>query len=150
LDNLQTLAERPASTRTPWEWLFTYGILRDPATVRAILGHTLPGGIAAHVEGYARRTSADGYYYLVLGRADQQVPGILWQVTRPDLHRLDAVEGVDPTAPASPTGEYRRVWASAHTPTSTVPCWLYVGGTIGDTIMEDTEGEEAGMESEWS
>ena len=114
----------------PREWLFTYGILRDPATLRAILGRVPPGGAAAYVVGYARHTSRAGYYYLVPADTSAPVPGILWQVTPAELQLLDAVEDVDPADPAGPAGEYRRVRGEAHTAAGPVACWLYVGGTI--------------------
>ena len=112
------------------DWLFTYGILRAPATLRAILGQVPPGGATAHVEGYWRRTGAEGYYYLVSAPSRARVLGILWQVTAAELRLLDAVEDVDPADPGSPTGEYRRVRGVAHTAGGPVSCWLYLGSTV--------------------
>ena len=112
------------------EWLFAYGILRDSATLRRLLGAVPPGGHAAEVRGYARRRSAAGYYYLVPDAAAAPVPGILWRVTPAELCLLDAEEEVDPADPASPAGVYRRVRAEAHAAASAVACWLNVGGTI--------------------
>jgi hypothetical protein len=124
------MSQGHSSGDSPRDWLFTYGILRDPATLRAILGYTPPGGEAAHVLGYERRTSADGYYYLVPAATSVRVPGILWQVTPADLRLLDLVEDVDPADPAGAAGEYRRVRGCAYTPSDVVPCWLDLGGTI--------------------
>jgi gamma-glutamylcyclotransferase (GGCT)/AIG2-like uncharacterized protein YtfP len=111
-------------------WLFAYGILREPDTLRAILGYLPPGGATAHVEGYWRRTSADGYYYLVPAPVPAQVLGILWQVTPAELVLLDAVEEVDPADPSCAAGEYRRVRGVAYTAEGAVECWLYLGGTL--------------------
>jgi gamma-glutamylcyclotransferase (GGCT)/AIG2-like uncharacterized protein YtfP len=116
----------------PREWLFTYGILRDPATLRAILGYVPPGGETAYVVGYVRHTSPEGYYYLLPAPTREPVPGVLWRVTAADLRQLDVVEGVDAADPTSPRGEYRRVRGEAHTASGVVACWLYLGGTIAE------------------
>ena len=130
MGNGPTPAEARGGEDPPREWLFTYGILRDPATLRAILGYAPSGGEAAQVLGYERRTSADGYYYLVPAATSASVPGVLWRVTPAELRLLDAVEGVDAADPASPAGEYRRMRACAYTAAGAVACWLYLGGTI--------------------
>jgi hypothetical protein len=115
-------------------WLFTYGLLREPGALQAVLGYLPPGGMTAHVEGYWRRTSPDGYYYLVPAPVPARVLGILWQVTALDLRRLDAFELVDPDDPGSPAGEYRRLRSVAYPPGGVVRCWLYVGGTIAASL----------------
>jgi gamma-glutamylcyclotransferase (GGCT)/AIG2-like uncharacterized protein YtfP len=114
-------------------WLFTYGILRDAALLERLLGAVPPGGTPATVRGYARHTSADGYYYLVPRPDAPPVAGVLWCVTSAELAVLDRVEAVDPADPASPAGEYRRVRAHAHTAAGPVPCWLYEGATVAAT-----------------
>jgi gamma-glutamylcyclotransferase (GGCT)/AIG2-like uncharacterized protein YtfP len=114
------------------EWLFTYGILRDPALLERLLGAVPPGGVPAEVRGYARHTSAQRYYYLVPAADAPPVPGMLWRVTAAELAVLDEVEDVDPADPGSPHGEYRRVRSQAHTTSGAVPCWLYQGARIAD------------------
>jgi gamma-glutamylcyclotransferase (GGCT)/AIG2-like uncharacterized protein YtfP len=112
------------------EWLFAYGILRDPATLRALLGHVPPGGEAAQVVGYARHVSYAGYYYLVPDASGGPVPGVLWRVTADELQVLDVLEGVDPADPGSLAGEYRRVRGTALAADGPVDCWLYLGASI--------------------
>ena len=114
-------------------WLFTYGILRDPALLERLLGAVPPSGVPAEVRGYARHTSPQGYYYLVAAADAPPVPGVLWHVTRAELTVLDQVEDVDPADPGSPRGEYRRVRTQAHTATGPIDCWLYEGARIADT-----------------
>ncbi len=114
------------------EWLFTYGILRDPALLARLLGAVPPGGEPAYVHGYERRTSREGYYYLVPAANAPPVPGVLWYVTPAELAVLDEVEDVDPADPASPAGDYRRVRARAYTATGAVDCWLYEGARIAE------------------
>ena len=120
----------PERGKAARDWLFTYGILRDPATLRALLGHVPPGGEAAHVAGYARHVSFAGFYYLVPAASGEPVPGVLWRVTADELVVLDAVEGVDPADPGSAAGEYRRVRGTALKADGPVDCWLYLGATI--------------------
>jgi gamma-glutamylcyclotransferase (GGCT)/AIG2-like uncharacterized protein YtfP len=112
------------------EWLFTYGILRDPALLARLLGAVPPGGEAAEVRGYARHTSAAGYYYVVPAADAPPVPGVLWHVTAAELALLDAVEDVDPADPGDPSREYRRVRAVAYTASGALPCWLYEGANL--------------------
>jgi gamma-glutamylcyclotransferase (GGCT)/AIG2-like uncharacterized protein YtfP len=114
------------------QWLFTYGILRDPALLERLLGAVPPGGGPAEVRGYARHTSRQGYYYLVPADDAPPVPGVLWRVTPAELAVLDEVEDVDPADPGSPHGEYRRVRGQAHTASGAVACWLYEGARIAD------------------
>jgi hypothetical protein len=111
-------------------WLFTYGILRDPVLLARLLGAVPPGGDPAAVRGYARHTSAAGYYYLVPAAGTAPVPGVLWHVTAAELAILDAVEDVDPADPGSPHGEYRRVRAVAYTASGALACWLYEGANV--------------------
>jgi gamma-glutamylcyclotransferase (GGCT)/AIG2-like uncharacterized protein YtfP len=115
---------------SPRDWLFTYGILRDPATLRALLGHVPPGGEAAQVVGYARHVSYAGYYYLVPAASGEPVSGVLWRVTADELRLLDAEEDVDPVDPGSAAGEYRRVRGTALAADGPVDCWLYLGAAI--------------------
>jgi hypothetical protein len=115
---------------SPREWLFAYGILRDPATLRALLGHVPPGGEAAHVVGYARHVGRGGYHYLVPAASGEPVPGVLWRVTADELVVLDDEEDVDPADPASAAGEYRRVRGTALKADGPVDCWLYLGASI--------------------
>jgi len=134
------LGRQASRTRAEWRaapgraWLFTYGLLREPGALQAVLGYLPPGGTTAHVEGYWRRTSPDGYYYLVPASVPARVLGILWQVTPSDLRRLDAFEVVDPDDPGSPAGEYRRLRDVAYLPAGAVRCWLYVGGTLAASL----------------
>jgi hypothetical protein len=120
----------PEQDESPRDWLFAYGILRDPATLRALLGHVPPGGEAAHVTRYARHVSYAGYYYLVPAASGEPVPGVLWRVSADELVVLDAVEGVDPADPGSAAGEYCRVRGTALAADGPVDCWLYLGAAI--------------------
>jgi len=124
---------RPEQEESAREWLFTYGILRDPAMLRALLGHVPPGGEAAHVVGYARHVGRGGYYYLVPDASGEPVPGVLWRVTPDELRLLDAEEDVDPADPASAAGEYRRVRGTAQAAGGPVDCWLYLGASIASS-----------------
>jgi gamma-glutamylcyclotransferase (GGCT)/AIG2-like uncharacterized protein YtfP len=119
-------AQRPADRA----WLFTYGVLREPATLRALLGHLPPGGATARVAGYRRHRSAAGDDYLVPAPATAGVLGIVWRVAPADLAALDAFEEVDPADPSGPAGEYRRVRDVAQTAAGAVACWLYVGAAV--------------------
>jgi gamma-glutamylcyclotransferase (GGCT)/AIG2-like uncharacterized protein YtfP len=124
------LDDQGRKEQSPREWLFAYGILRDGATLRALLGHVPPGGEAAHVVGYARHVGRGGYHYLVPAASGAPVPGVLWRVTADELRLLDAEEDVDPADPAGPAGEYRRVRGTALTADGPVACWLYLGAAI--------------------
>ena len=139
------MSEPPAPCAPPDDsgraWLFTYGILREAATLQACLGHVPPGGVPAEVRGYARYTSAAGYYYLVPDAAHSAVPGVLWQVTESELRLLDRVEDCDPADPTSPAGEYRRVRDRAYTGGSLVECWLYAAGTLAADASPARGGE---------
>jgi gamma-glutamylcyclotransferase (GGCT)/AIG2-like uncharacterized protein YtfP len=114
------------------EWLFTYGLLRDPRLLRRLLGHVPPGGQAGWLRGYARHTARDGtgYYYLVPDPRAAPVAGVLWQVTADELRVLDDFEDTDPADPTRPTGVYYRARARAETATGPVDCWVYLGGTL--------------------
>lgn len=82
-------------------WLFAYGLLTDPATLRRLLGF-LPEGRPAQVAGYRRRYSRrHGYYYL---EPDQGAGarGVAWRLPETALPLLDDFEDVD-------AGLYRRV-----------------------------------------
>ncbi len=129
------------------DWLFTYGILRDAGLLRRLLGAVPPGGESAQVRGYARHTSADGYYYLVPARTGPPVRGVLWRVTAAELGVLDAVEGVDPADPGGPMGEYRRVRGEAHTVRGAVVCWLYAGGTLARGAERELDQPTGGPQS---
>jgi gamma-glutamylcyclotransferase (GGCT)/AIG2-like uncharacterized protein YtfP len=128
--------QRPADRA----WLFTYGVLREPAALRALLGYLPPGGATARLTGYRRRTSADGDLYLVPAPAATSVLGIVWQVAPADLMVLDAFEAVDPANPSGPAGEYRRIRGTAEMAAGTVACWLYVGAAI---VAVDGRGTRA-------
>ncbi|HLI28893.1 MAG TPA: gamma-glutamylcyclotransferase family protein [Chloroflexota bacterium] len=124
----------PASedTRPLSEWLFTYGLLRDPRLLRQLLGRVPAGGQAAWLRGYARQVARDGtgYWYLVPDPRAAPVAGVLWQVAADELQVLDDFEDTDPADPTRPTGVYYRARARAETAAGPVDCWVYLGGTI--------------------
>ncbi|MBX5492883.1 MAG: gamma-glutamylcyclotransferase [Chloroflexi bacterium] len=120
------------------EWLFTYGLLRDPRLLRRLLGRVPPGGLAAWLRGYARHTMPNygGYCYLVPDPQAPPVYGVLWQVSERELRVLDDFEDTDPANPTHPAGDYYRARVQAEAGTGVVECWVYLGGAVARTASD--------------
>ena len=77
------------------EKLFSYGTLRDPATQQQVLGRSLGTGSPDTLRGYRLATlkGIHQLYTILQPQAGSTVAGLLFDVNKDDLVRLDDYEG---------------------------------------------------------